>query len=162
VYVVTSNGVNENHANIPAPAAPSFLAVNKNTGRVIWQDNSPTAKLVGVQQNGDVFKEMAGRGELAMQLQLSNPSSAVPAGPPQVIFRGGDGWLYAFTPKGELLWKFDCNPKDATFTFLGRGTRNDFIATPVVYKNRVYIGVGQDPEHKFGVGHFWCIDMTKR
>ena len=44
----------------------------------------------------------------------------------------------------------------------GTGTRNDFIGTPVVYDNKVYIGVGQDPEHSTGVGHFWCIDPTKK
>jgi outer membrane protein assembly factor BamB len=25
----------------------------------------------------------------------------------------------------------------------------------------LYIGVGQDPEHKKGVGHLWCIDIAK-
>src|SRR5262245_773372 len=29
VFVVTGNGVDEDHINIPAPRAPSFLAVNK-------------------------------------------------------------------------------------------------------------------------------------
>src|SRR5204863_7403416 len=36
------------------------------------------------------------------------------------------------------------------------------IATPVIYDNKVYIGVGEDPEHLVAVGHLWCIDMTKR
>ena len=27
--------------------------------------------------------------------------------------------------------------------------------------NKLYIGIGQDPEHVDGVGHLWCIDMTK-
>ena len=40
-------------------------------------------------------------------------------------------------------------------------TRNDFVCTPVVYDNKLYIGVGQDPEHGIGVGHLWCIDITK-
>src|SRR5205085_2248246 len=35
------------------------------------------------------------------------------------------------------------------------------IATPVVYEDRLYIGTGQDPEHVDGVGHLWCIDLTK-
>jgi len=41
-------------------------------------------------------------------------------------------------------------------------TRNELIATPVIYKERVYIGNGQDPEHGEGVGHFYAIDATKR
>ena len=44
----------------------------------------------------------------------------------------------------------------------GTGTRSDFIATPVVYDNKVYIGVGQDPEHTDGIGKFWCIAPTKK
>ena len=32
----------------------------------------------------------------------------------------------------------------------------------MVYKDRVYIANGQDPEHGEGVGHFYAIDATKR
>ena len=65
-----------------------------------------------------------------------------------MIFPGGDGWVYSFEPKtGELLWKFDCNPKDAVYKLGGRGTANDFVATPVIYDDKLYISVGQDPEH---------------
>ena len=28
----------------------------------------------------------------------------------------------------------------------------------MIYDDKVYIGVGQDPEHGEGVGNFWCID----
>ena len=35
------------------------------------------------------------------------------------------------------------------------------IATPVVWKNRVYVAIGQDPEHGDGVGILHCIDATK-
>jgi len=48
-------------------------------------------------------------------------------GTPQVIFPGGDGCLYSFVPEtGELLWKFDCNPKDAVYELAGAGSRSDF------------------------------------
>src|SRR5262249_9175073 len=94
--------------------------------------------------------------------QWSNPAYGVVNGKPQVVFPGGDGWIYSFDPEsGKLIWKFDCNPKDAKYELGGKGTRSDFIATPVIYKNQVYIGTGQDPEHEDGVGHLWCIDMTK-
>jgi outer membrane protein assembly factor BamB len=79
-----------------------------------------------------------------------------------IIFPGGDGWIYTFNPaNGDLLWKFDCNPKKSVYELGGKGTRNDFVSTPVVYDNKLYIGVGQDPEHDKGVGHLWCIDITK-
>ena len=62
---------------------------------------------------------------------------------------------------GKLIWKFDANPKDSRYQLGGKSTRNDFIAAPVIVGNRCYIGTGQDPEHYEGVGHLWCIDITK-
>jgi outer membrane protein assembly factor BamB len=32
----------------------------------------------------------------------------------------------------------------------------------VIHDNKVFIGVGEDPEHGEGVGHLWCVDPTKR
>jgi outer membrane protein assembly factor BamB len=97
-----------------------------------------------------------------MHGQWSNPVYAEPNGKPQIIFPGGDGWIRAFNPKnGELIWKFDCNPKNSVYVLGGEGTRNDFVSTPVVWEDKLYIGVGQDPEHNKGVGHLWCIDITK-
>jgi len=34
-------------------------------------------------------------------------------------------------------------------------------ATPVFYKDRVYVATGQDPEHGEGIGILTCIDATK-
>ena len=142
IFVVTANGVDEGHTNLPSPEAPSFIALNKKTGELVWKDNSP--------------------GKNIMHGQWSNPTFATVNGTGMVIFPGGDGWLRAFDPPtGKLLWKFDCNPKSAVYKLGGAGTRNDFIATPVIYDNKCYIGVGQDPEHYEGVGHFWCIDLVR-
>lgn len=142
LFVITGNGVDEGHINIPSPSAPSFIAVNKNTGKVIWSSNAP--------------------GRNIMHGQWASPAYTEAGGRPQVIFPGGDGWLRSYAPKtGELLWSFDCNPKDSKYDLGGKGTRSDFIATPVVYEDKIYIGVGQDPEHNEGVGHLWCIDPTK-
>ncbi len=166
LYVITSNGVDEDHINVPAPKAPSFIKIDTRTHKVVWQDNDPSVRLTQVPKEGeqkDFFKKLVNRAELLQHGQWSNPAYAVVNGQPQVIFPGGDGWIRAFDPQsGKLIWKFDCNPKDAEYELQGRGTRSDFIATPVVYKNRIYIGVGQDPEHNPGVGHLWCIDMTKK
>jgi outer membrane protein assembly factor BamB len=142
LFVVTANGVDEGHINIPAPDAPSFLAIDKNSGKVLWKRNDP--------------------GRQIMHGQWSNPTYGVFNGVGQVIFPGGDGWLRGLKPEtGELLWQFDCNPKKSRYELGGTGTKNDFIGTPVVYDNKIYIGVGQDPEHFSGIGHFWCIDPTK-
>lgn len=148
LFVNTSNGVDEGHTNIPAPQAPSFICLDKNTGKVLWQDNSP--------------------GENILHGQWSSPAYAVIDGVPQVLFGGGDGWLRSFRGeatddgKPELLWEFDCNPKIAKYSVSGRSTRNHIIGTPVIDDNLVYIAVGEDPEHGEGNGHLWCIDPTKR
>jgi outer membrane protein assembly factor BamB len=166
LFLLTSNGVDEGHINIPRPQAPSFLAVDKKTGKVAWQNNDPSANLVGNPKEGkskDVeIKRLVDEGRLLMHGQWSNPSYTVARGRAQVIFPGGDGWLYSFEPKtSKLLWKFDCNPKDARYVLGSKGTRSDFLASPAIYDNKVYIGTGQDPEHEEGVGHLWCVDITK-
>jgi outer membrane protein assembly factor BamB len=142
LFCVTANGVDENHVNIPAPNAPSFVAVDKTTGKVLWQRSDP--------------------GKNIMHGQWANPAYAEVDKTKMVIFPGGDGWVYAFTPeKGELLWKFDANPKDTTYELGGAGTKSDFIGTPVVHDGLCYIGTGQDPEHFTGIAHFYAIDLKK-
>ena len=109
------------------------------------------------------IEKLKDKGLVLMHGQWSNPVYAEPNGKPQIIFPGGDGWIHSFNPKnGELIWKFDCNPKDSFYKLGKDGTRNDFVCTPVVWENKLYIGIGQDPEHEKGVGHFWCIDITKK
>lgn len=147
LFVNTSNGVDEGHQNIPSEDAPSFLCMNRETGEVIWSDNSPGANI--------------------LHGQWSSPSYAELGGVTQVLFGGGDGWLYSFDAAGEngkskLLWKFDCNPKASLYVLGGSATRNHIIATPAIYDGLVYVAVGEDPEHGEGDGHLWCIDPTKR
>src|SRR5438270_9012060 len=40
VFVSTSNGQDESHVHIPSPKAPAVIALNKNTGKLVWEDNS--------------------------------------------------------------------------------------------------------------------------
>lgn len=143
VYVTTGNGVDEGHVNIPSPLAPSFLALNKKTGEWIWESAAPSAHI--------------------LHGTWSNASYGVIGGVPQIIFPGGNGWVYGFEPlTGKELWKFDCNPKDSVWRLGGAGTRNNVIATGTIWDDKVYIAVGQDPEHGEGVGHLYAIDATKR
>jgi outer membrane protein assembly factor BamB len=159
LFVITSNGVDEEHIKIPKPEAPSFIAVDKNTGKVKWTNNLPTKQLLAPGANLEFLKNT---GRVLMHGQWSNPVYAEIAGVPQIIFPGGDGWMRAFNPaNGDVIWQFDANPKDLIYKLGGQGSRNDFLATPVVHDNKLYIGVGQDPEHDTGVGHFWCIDLVK-
>lgn len=139
VFIITANGVDENHVNIPHPEAPSFICLSRQSGRLLWKSNLP--------------------GRAIMHGQWANPTYAVLGGKPQVLFPGGDGWLYGLEPEtGKLLWKFDANPKSSKYELGGKGTRSDFIGSPTIYNGKVYIGTGQDPEHLEGIGHFWCID----
>ncbi|HEV3076622.1 MAG TPA: PQQ-binding-like beta-propeller repeat protein, partial [Thermoanaerobaculia bacterium] len=138
VYVVTGNGVDEGHVNIPAPEAPSFLAVDKRTGKVVWQSSLPGRKI--------------------LHGQWSSPSYGVLDGKPQVLFPGGDGWLYALEPlTGKVIWRFDCNPKDSVYTIGPGSTRNNLLAMPVIAGDMVYLAVGEDPEHGEGIGHLWAL-----
>jgi outer membrane protein assembly factor BamB len=143
MFIVTGNGVDEGHFAIPTPNAPSFIALDKNTGKLLWEKNYP--------------------GNNIMHGQWSNAAYAEINGVRQVIFPGGDGWLYGLVPEtGEIIWKFDANSKGSEYVLGGAGTKSDFIATPVVYDNKVYIAVGQDPEHTDGIGKVWCIAPTKK
>ena len=139
VFVSTSNGQDESHVHIPSPKAPAIIALNKNTGKLVWEDNSVEDRI--------------------LHGQWSTPSVGKIGGVDQVVSAQGDGWVRGYeAATGKKLWEFDTNPKDSVWP----KTRNELIATPVIYQDRVYIGNGQDPEHGEGVGHFYCIDATKR
>jgi len=141
LFTVTSNGVDEGHINIPSPFSPDFIALNKHTGELLW--------------------ESAIVGEEVLHGAWANPTYAKINGHAQVIFPGGNGVIYSLDAEtGDLVWKFDCNPKNADWILGGRGTRNNILSTPVFYDNKVYIGVGQDPEHGEAPGNFWVIDAT--
>ncbi len=175
LLVGTSNGVAGDEEMIPAPEAPSFIALDKTSGELIWADASP--------------------GENILHGQWGSPAYAVLGGVPQAIFPGGDGWLYSFLaePAGDenrsqsgqerlpqaeddkagnrpaagwkkprLLWKFDCNPKDTVWEGGGVGDRNSIVATPLICDGLVYIATGEDPESGEGQGDLWCIDPTRR
>jgi outer membrane protein assembly factor BamB len=86
----------------------------------------------------------------------------------------------------KKVWSVDCNPPEyqeaartmplITHYCLGDKRRSDglnkksdgtfvgmseIIATPVFYKNRVYVAIGRDPAHGRGRGALWCIDATQ-
>jgi outer membrane protein assembly factor BamB len=139
VYLSTSNGQDESHVHIPSPRAPSIIALNKNTGKLVWEDNSVEDRI--------------------LHGQWSTPSVGMIGGVLQTVSAQGDGWVRGYEAEsGKKLWEFDTNPKDSVWP----RTRNELIATPVIYQDRVYIANGQDPEHGEGVGHFYAIDATKR
>ncbi len=139
LYICTSNGQDESHVNIPSPKAPALIAMNKKTGKKIWEDNSVEDRI--------------------LHGQWSSPSVGKIGDVVQVVHGQGDGWVRGYdATTGKKLWEFDCNPKGSVWP----KTRNELISTPVIFDNKVYVANGQDPEHGEGVGHLYCIDATKR
>jgi outer membrane protein assembly factor BamB len=139
IYVSTGNGQDESHVNIPSPRAPAIIALDYETGKLVWEDASPGTRI--------------------LHGQWSTPAVATIDGVVQVVHGQGDGWIRGYEAKtGKKLWEFDTNPKESVWP----KTRNEVIATPVVVDNVVYIANGQDPEHGEGVGHLYAIDATKR
>ncbi len=139
LFVSTSNGQDESHVNIPSPQAPAVIALDKRTGKLVWEDNSVEDRI--------------------LHGQWSSPAVGEIGGVVQVAMGQGDGWIRGYVAEtGEKLWEFDSNPKDSVWP----KTRNEVISTPVIYDNKVFIANGQDPEHGEGVGHMYAIDGTKR
>ena len=158
VYTCTSNGQDWTHSNIPAPNAPSFIALDKQTGKFLAEDD---AKI----------------GPHILHGQWGSPSLAEVNGKKLIVFGGGDGWCYAFDAKPEnpgdegklkTVWKYDANPPEYKKDKEGKPIKypaaegvSEINATPVFWKNRIYVATGQDPEHGEGVGILTCIDATK-
>lgn len=139
IFISTGNGQDESHVNVPSPKAPALIALDINSGKLLWEDGSP--------------------GENILHGQWSTPAIGTIGGVVQVIHAQGDGWVRGFEVKtGKKLWEFDTNPKDSVWP----KTRNEVIGTPVIVGDVVYIANGQDPEHGEGVGHAYAIDATKR
>ena len=139
VIAGTSNGQDENRQHVPAPKAPSMVALDKKSGKLVWQVNSVGAKI--------------------LDGQWSSPAAAMVEGTAQVVIGEGDGWVRAYEAlTGRKLWEFDTNPGNAVWP----KTRNEILATPVIWQNKVYIANGQDPEAGAGPAHLYAIDATRR
>ena len=158
VFVCTSNGQDWTHVNIPSPQSPSFICLDKKSGELLGEDD---AKIGANIKHG----------------QWTSPSIGKVNGKAQVYFGGGDGILYALdaTPVKEgdssyikKVWWFDAVPEEYKKDKAGKPIKypaaegpSEINSTPVFYKNRVYVALGQDPEHGEGVGRLVCVDATK-
>ncbi len=169
VYVNTGNGVDDGKA--PFPLSPSLIVLDKHTGRLVAKDDEMIASRI-------------------FHGQWSSPSLGQIGDKALVFVGAGDGVCYAFealhaaSSKPTFLhrvWTFDCNPpeyryKDGKPIDYWAGNKQDspdynndgsyvgpseIIGTPVFYNNRVYVAVGQDPQHGRGKGILNCIDAAK-
>jgi outer membrane protein assembly factor BamB len=174
IYCTSANGVNHEHTFCLHPSAPSFIALDAMTGKLLATDTEDL-------------------GHRMWHCLWSPPTIGVVNGKKLVFFGGGDGICYAFealaskpeTPTYfKKVWSYDCVPpkyrdplgdgkpfnyyigdkrKKYTTntndgTFLGP---SEIIASPVFHDGRVYCTIGQDPMHGRGRGLLHCIDASK-
>jgi outer membrane protein assembly factor BamB len=147
LFVPTGNGVDVDHpgaTKVRAPEAPSLVCLWKDTGKLVWKDNSPGKEIYGGHHASPLVIEYGGRA--------------------QVIHPQGDGWVRAFDAQsGKLIWKFDTNRKGAKWNWTDRtgNAKLVVVATPVFADDRVYFAAGREPEFAGGPGRLFCIDPTK-
>jgi outer membrane protein assembly factor BamB len=163
LYVCTSNGMDDTHKNVANPSAPSLIVLDKYTGRLVVTDGELIGKrMFHGHWSSPVVTEIGGRA--------------------MILFGGGDGVLYAFEPLDsstgngkthtlKKIWQYDCNPSDyrrrdgqkipySSWNSKSPEGPSEIIATPVVYKDRVYVAIGQSPIHGPGKGMLSCIDAA--
>ena len=163
IFASTSNGVDWSHINIPAPTAPTLIALDKETGALVGE-------------------EASGISERVMHCNWASPAYAEINGVPTVVFGAGDGYTYGFHANEfdlekdgdeefhlmKELWKVNCCPNEYRFDDKGEPIKyatypgpSEIISSPAVYNNKIYTVIGQDPEHGEGVGAITCIDPSK-
>jgi outer membrane protein assembly factor BamB len=174
LYTVSANGVNHEHNACLRPDAPSFIALDAVTGKLLATDTE-------------------GLGHRMWHCLWSPPSLGVVNGKKLVFFGGADGVCYAFEALQDVpsqpihfkkVWSYDCDPPSYRDP-LGNGkpfnyyigdkrkkyttNKNDgkflgpseIIASPVFHGGRVFCTIGQDPTHGRGRGLLNCIDASK-
>jgi outer membrane protein assembly factor BamB len=159
LYLNTCNGVDYRHLQTTALNAPSLIALDKKTGRLVAKDNEHF-------------------GPRILHSSWSSPSMGEVNGQKQVFFAGPDGILYAFEALAQMasrekvqsfnkVWQFDCDPtapKKNIHNYLNNKNEgpSNFLGMPVFYKNRLYVTVGGDIW--WGKKKAWlkCVDATKK
>ncbi len=160
LFACTSNGLDDRHAKMPAPQAPTLIVLDKHTGRLVAKDNEQI-------------------GERTLHCNWSSPVAGHVGGRTLIFFGAGDGVLYAFEvpqPSAEVqalkkVWSSDGNPPDFRFRdgrplpySMHNRTRPDgpseIIGTPVFEGGRLYVALGQSPIHGVGRGCLSCMDAA--
>lgn len=141
LYLNSNNGLDSKHETIEKPDAPSFVVVDKRTGKLVAQER------LGISRN--VFHN-----------SWAAPSLGDIAGRRLVFFGAGDGTCYAFEafkPAAtsdaqrdlELVWRFDSDttvPKENVHQYIGNRHEgpSDIKGMPVLCDGRLYLTAGGD------------------
>jgi outer membrane protein assembly factor BamB len=137
IFVSTANGLDDDDT-VPSPFAPNLVCLDKDTGHVLWRDNSAGKNIQDGHWASPLVIEINGRG--------------------QVIAPQGDGWLRSFDAMtGQLIWKFNANASGAA----NGKAPTPLYATPVYHAGRVYFGNDVKPQSGRATCHFYCIDPTR-
>ena len=178
LFVTTSNGVDWTGKHIPSPDCPALICLDKNTGKLLAVERSGISRRTWVcNWSSPSYGVIAGRPTVVFGAGDGycygfdadiNPAAPAEQKPDTASSGGSPATLRLPVPTLKELWRFDCNPPE-------RHTRNgkpqkygtpdgpsDVIATPVVYNDRVYIAVGQEPDQGDGAGAMNCIDPKAR
>ncbi len=164
LYVCTGNGVEWTHEEVPRPDAPTVVVLDKNTGKLVARDDF-------------------GIGPDIIHGQWSSPSLAQIDGKPRMFLGAGNGYIYAFEPaatggrsderggdapaKLKNRWKFNGHPLAQTQDDVPIEHGYDcssylVFSMPVVYNDRVYATISQDPWYKQKLGWLVCLDAAGR
>jgi outer membrane protein assembly factor BamB len=141
LYINTCNGVDYRHLESACLTAPSLIVLNKNTGKLVAQDNESFAERI-------------------FHSSWSSPSMGIVNGEKLVFFAGGDGLMYAFDAIQESdksdeikllnkVWETDCDPnapKENIHDYLKNREESpsSFLGMPVFCNNKIYVTVGGD------------------
>ena len=157
LYLNTGNGVDNTHAVVPCPDAPSLIVLDKATGQLVAKDGE-------------------GIGPRVFHSIWASPSMGTVNGQKRVFFGGPDGVCYAFealdpavdyeTPQIlKRVWRFDCDPtapKENVHEYLQNRSEGPSIikGMPVFHNGRIYVTVGGDIW--WGKEQAWikCIDAS--
>ncbi len=178
LYVNTSNGLTSKHDGVDRPEAPSLVAVDKATGRL-------------------VAREREGISRRIFHSTWSSPALGEVGGRRMVFFGGGDGVCYGFEAEkgtgpigakpgtdrrlvagrsGQLdlspfppplrcLWRFDCDPtapKENIHSYIRnrRVSPSNIMSMPVFSGGRLYVTVGGDIWWGKDASWLQCIDAN--
>ena len=158
LYLNTCNGVNYKHLETCSLNAPSLIAIDKKTGRLVAKDDENF-------------------GPRIFHSSWSSPALGEVNGKKLIFYPGPDGIVYAFEALSQSVsrekvqsfkkvWQFDCDPnapKENIHDYLKNREESpiNFMGMPVFYKNRIYVTGGGDIW--WGKKEAWlkCIDATK-
>ncbi len=180
IYICTSNGQDWTHVNVPSPNSPSFIALNKKTGQLAGEDNARIGpRILHGQWSSPSAGQVNGKWQIyfgggdgvlyafdqAPSKGSGQPFPRINTAPDAKSTKSDD----KDDPEVNYLkavWWFDCVPpeykvKDGKpIKYPAAEGPSEINSTPVFYKGKVYVAIGQDPEHGEGVGRLLCIDPT--